>query len=103
MTTEEMITYDQIVEMGIATSEEINLAFNVANTGWTEVLNKIISVRTGYHSIQQMIEAEDEEEMQKKNKYKSSETRVAQGFAGFKMQKNFWRRANAPRAPNFPV
>jgi hypothetical protein len=61
MTTEEMITYDQIVEMEIATPEEINLAFNVANTGWTEVLNRIIYARTGYRSIQQMIDAEGEE------------------------------------------
>jgi len=61
MTTEEMITYDQIVEMGIATPEEINLVRNVANGTWTEILNGIIFARTGYHSIQQAIEAEDEE------------------------------------------
>lgn len=61
MTTEEMITYDQIVEMGIATADEINLVRNVASGTWTEILNGIIFARTGYHSIQQMIEAEDEE------------------------------------------
>jgi hypothetical protein len=45
--------------MGIATAEEINLAFNVANLGWTEVLNRIIYTRTGYRSIQQMIDEEE--------------------------------------------
>lgn len=63
MTTEEMITYDQIVEMGIATAKEINLVRNVASGTWTEILNGIIFARTGYRSIQQMIEAEEEEEM----------------------------------------
>jgi hypothetical protein len=61
MTTEEMVMYDQIVEMGIATAEEINLAFNVADKGWTEVLNRILYARTGYRSIQQMMDAEDED------------------------------------------
>ena len=61
MTTEEMITYDQIVENGIATADEINLVRNVASGTWTEILNGIIFARTGYRSIQQMIEAEDEE------------------------------------------
>ena len=61
MTTDEMILYDQIVDMGIATAEEINLVFNIANGGWTEILNSILYVRTGYRSIPQMLEAEDEE------------------------------------------
>ena len=58
MTTEEMIMYDQIVELGIATAEEINLAFNVADGGWTEILNRIIYCRTGYRSIEQYLEEE---------------------------------------------
>lgn len=62
MTTDEMITYDQIVEMGIATADEINLVRCVSNGTWTEILNNIIFARTGYRSIQQMINAEDEEE-----------------------------------------
>ena len=61
MTTQEMITYDQIVEMGIATAEEINLVRCCMNGSWTEVLNSIIHARTGYRSIQQMIDAESEE------------------------------------------
>lgn len=59
MTTEEMITYDQIVELGIATAEELNLAFNLTNTGWTDTLNKVIFIRTGYRSLEQYIEEED--------------------------------------------
>ena len=62
MTTEEMVMYDQLVEMGIATAEEINLAYNVADKGWTELLHRILFARTGYRSIEQMTEAEDEEE-----------------------------------------
>ena len=62
MTTDEMIMYDQIVEMGIATAEEINLVFNIAGGGWTKVLNDILYIRTGYRSIPQMLEAEEEED-----------------------------------------
>ena len=61
MTTEEMIKYDQIVDMGIATAEEINLVRCVLSGGWNEVLDSIIYARTGYRSLEQMIEAEDEE------------------------------------------
>ena len=59
MTTEEMIMYDQIVELGIATAEELNLAFNLTNTGWTDTFNKVIFIRTGYRSLEQYIEEED--------------------------------------------
>ena len=61
MTTDEMILYDQLVDMGIATPEEINLCFNLTATTWTETLENILYIRTGYRSISQMLEAEDEE------------------------------------------
>lgn len=61
MTTEEMIKYDQIVDMGIATAEEINLVRCIAEGSWDEVLDAIIYARTGYRSLEQMIEAEEEE------------------------------------------
>ena len=61
MTTEEMIKYDQIVDMGIATAEAINLVRCVLSGDWNEVLDSIIYARTGYRSLEQMIEAEDEE------------------------------------------
>ena len=58
MTAEECVMYDQLVDMGIATPDEINLAFNICRKGWTEVLNDILYIRTGYRSIPQMLEEE---------------------------------------------
>lgn len=58
MTTAEMILYDQIVELGIATAEEINLCRCIANGTWEEILNAIIFCRTGYRDMEQLIEAE---------------------------------------------
>lgn len=60
MTTNECILYDQIVELGIATAEEINLVRNLVAGEWTEVLNSIVYVRTGYRSLDQMLEAEED-------------------------------------------
>ena len=63
MTTEEMIMYDRIVELEIATAEEINLVWNCSTwRNWEECLNTIIYSRTGYRSLEQMLEAEDEED-----------------------------------------
>ena len=62
MTTNEMITYDQIVEFGIATADELNLARNLMTGTWTEVLNAVVYVRTGYRTFEQFIECEMEEE-----------------------------------------
>ena len=61
MTTEEMVMYDQLVELGVATPEEINLCFNLTATTWTETLENILFIRTGYRSISQMLEDEEEE------------------------------------------
>ena len=61
MTTKEMILYDQIVNMDIATAEEINLVKNVAGGEWIDVLNSIIYARTGYRTIEQMLEDDDED------------------------------------------
>lgn len=58
MTTKEMVLYDQVVNMDIATAEEINLVKSIAGGEWTEVLNSIIYARTGYRSIEQMMEEE---------------------------------------------
>ena len=62
MTANEMITYDMIVELGIATADEINLAFNVAQAAWTELLNRIVYARTGYRTLEDYMESEDEED-----------------------------------------
>ena len=61
MTTDEMILYDQLVDMEIATADELNLARNLMSGSWLEVLNAVLFVRTGYRSLEQMIEAEDED------------------------------------------
>ena len=62
MTTEEMIKYDQMVEMTIATAEELNLAKNLMCGSWDEVLNAVCYVRTGYRTFEQYLECEMEEE-----------------------------------------
>lgn len=63
MTTNEMIKYDQIVEYGIATPEELNLARNMADGTWNEVLDRVCYIRTGYKTFEQYIQAEMEEEL----------------------------------------
>ena len=61
MTVEEMVMYDQLVDMGIATTDELNLARNLMAGEWMEVLNAVLFVRTGYRTMEQMMEAEDED------------------------------------------
>lgn len=61
MTREEMIMYDQLIDMEIATAKEINLVRCCMDGSWIDVLNAILYARTGYRSIEQMIEAEEEE------------------------------------------
>ena len=61
MTTNEMIMYDQIVELGIATTEELNLARNLVSGSWTEVMNSVMFIRTGYRSLEQFFEEAEEE------------------------------------------
>ena len=63
MTTEEMVMYDQLVDMGIATADELNLARNLMAGEWMEVLNAVLFIRTGYRTMAQMMEAEEEEEI----------------------------------------
>jgi len=63
MTVEEMVMYDQLVEMGITTVDELNLARNLMAGEWMEVLNAVLFIRTGYRTMVQMMEAEEEEEI----------------------------------------
>lgn len=62
MTTNEMIKYDQMVELEIATAEELNLARNLMSGEWNEVLDSVCYVRTGYKTFEQFLENEMEEE-----------------------------------------
>lgn len=62
MTTTECIIYDEIVELGIATPDEINLVRCIMDGSWIDVFDSIIYARTGYRSIVQFLQAEEEEE-----------------------------------------
>lgn len=62
MTQEEMMKYDQMVEWNIATAEELNLARNLMNGSWNEVLDAVCYVRTGYKTWESYVENEMEEE-----------------------------------------
>lgn len=57
MTKEEMHLYDYMVETGLATAKELNLARNLVDGSWLEVLNSVLYVRTGYRSLEQLQEA----------------------------------------------
>lgn len=59
MTTEEMVMYDMMIELEVATSEELNLARNLVSGSWKEVLTQVLDIRTGYKSIEQMLEEEE--------------------------------------------
>jgi hypothetical protein len=56
MTTNEMIMYDELIECGIATPEELNLARCLMSGEWIEVLNSVLFVRTGCRNWEQFIE-----------------------------------------------
>ena len=60
MSKEEEMLYDAIVGLGIATENEINLAFNIAPMGWTDTLNAIIYIRTGYRTLEQFLDEEED-------------------------------------------
>ena len=60
MTQNEMFLYDQIVELEIATAEELNLARNLMAGTWEEVLNAVLYIRTGYRNLDQLMAEEDE-------------------------------------------
>lgn len=62
MNTSEMIKYDMMVNLGIATPEELNLAFHLVSGSWTDALNAVCYVRTGYRTFEQFVECEMEEE-----------------------------------------
>ena len=61
MTNREMEMYDYMVESGIATADELNLARNLVSGSWEEVLTSVLYIRTGYRTLEQLWEAEDED------------------------------------------
>ena len=60
MTDKELYMYDYMVETGIATAEELNLAKQLVDGTWEEVLNAVLYARTGYRTFDQYIECEME-------------------------------------------
>lgn len=58
MTTNECILYDQIVEWGIATANEINLVRNLLDGSWEDILKKICYTRTGYRDLNDFLQNE---------------------------------------------
>lgn len=62
MTTNEMITYDMMIEYHIATAEEINLVANIMGGTWENIFDAITYARTGYNTWDQYLTAEMEEE-----------------------------------------
>lgn len=59
LTAKEEYIWDTLTELGIATSEEIGLVTALMGRS-EETLNSILYVRTGYRTLEQMFE-EDEE------------------------------------------
>ncbi len=53
------IIWDYIVEMGIATKDELRLVTSINGTN-EDSLNSVLYSRTGYHSMEQIIEMEGE-------------------------------------------
>lgn len=62
MNEKEIRMYDYVVELGLATAEELNLVKNIKGGTWEEVINAVVDVRTGYKTLDQYIECEMEEE-----------------------------------------
>ena len=60
MTEKEIYLYDMLVELNIATEEELNLAFNITDMCWLDTLNRVLYARTGYRNLQQYLEEEED-------------------------------------------
>lgn len=62
MTEKETRMYMDVMAYEIATAEELNLVKNIVGGTWEYVINQVVSVRTGYQTLEQYIECEFEEE-----------------------------------------
>ena len=58
MTEREIKIYDLLIDFEIATDEELMLVRYVMSGDWEEILNAVIYARTGYRSIEQLLECE---------------------------------------------
>jgi hypothetical protein len=62
MNTNEMIKYDMMVELGIATAEEINLVRCLCDGSWNTILDNIVYAREGYRTFEEYLAELDEDE-----------------------------------------
>lgn len=62
MNEKEVKMYDEVIELGICTTEELNLVKNAMGGTWEFVINRVVSVRTEYDTLEQYIKCELEEE-----------------------------------------
>lgn len=60
MTDNIIFIWDNLVDLGIATNEELGLACALCGTT-EDTLNRILYIRTGYRSLEQMWEEEEED------------------------------------------
>ena len=51
MDIKEMEMYDLMVECGVATADELNLAYNLVGGRWEDLLNQVCYIRTGYRTF----------------------------------------------------
>ncbi len=58
MTDNMLFLWDNMTELGIATSEELSLACALCGTT-EETLKRVLYIRTGYRSLEQMWEEEE--------------------------------------------
>jgi hypothetical protein len=60
MSSQEMNFYDYLVETGIATVNELNLCMSISDwRDWMECLEAVLYARTGYRTLEQLMEEED--------------------------------------------
>lgn len=59
MSTEMEYTWDTMIELGIATNEELGLACALCGTS-NETLESVLYIRTGYRTIEQMLNEDDD-------------------------------------------
>lgn len=60
MTTKELIQYDMMVEMDIATAEELNMVLAIVSGEAKEIMDTVVYYRTGYRTFEDLL-AEDED------------------------------------------
>ena len=58
MTREEEEKYDTVVEYSVATEAELDLVKCIVPGSWTEIIDDVIFVRTGYRSFEQWADEE---------------------------------------------